>query len=89
LARGSALEPVVVQEIARKHGRPPSEIVLRWIVQQGVAAIPMSRKRENLQSNLKALQFSLPEEDMKALSAIGSPKGRTVSRGSMSGRWDK
>jgi 2,5-diketo-D-gluconate reductase B len=89
LARGSALEPIAVQEIARKHGRPPSEVVLRWIVQQGVAAIPMSRKRENLLSNLKALQFSLPEEDMKALSAIGLAKGRTVSRGSMSGRWDK
>lgn len=89
LARGSALRPAAVHDIARKHGRPASEIVLRWIVQQGVAAIPMSRKRENLQSNLNALHFSLPEEDMRALSAIGSAAGRTVSRASMSGRWDK
>jgi diketogulonate reductase-like aldo/keto reductase len=88
LARGRALHPVTVKDIARKHERPASEIVLRWIVQQGVAAIPMSRKSENLQSNLNALHFRLPEEDMRALSAIGSAAGRTVSRASMSGRWD-
>jgi diketogulonate reductase-like aldo/keto reductase len=88
LARGRALQPDIVQEISRKLGRPPSEIVLRWIVQQGVAAIPMSRKRENLQSNLNVLRFALSEDDMSALSAIGSAAGRTVSRASMSGRWD-
>jgi 2,5-diketo-D-gluconate reductase B len=88
LARGRALQPAIIQEIARKLGRPPSEIVLRWIIQQGVAAIPMSRKRENLQSNLNVLQFTLSEKDMTALSSIGSAAGRTVSRASMSGRWD-
>jgi 2,5-diketo-D-gluconate reductase B len=88
LARGRALQPAIIQEIARKLGRPPSEIVLRWIIQQGVAAIPMSRKRENLQSNLNALQFTLSEEDMAALSSIGSAAGRTVSSALMSGRWD-
>ncbi len=88
LARGRALQPDMVQEIARKLGRPASEIVLRWIIQQGVAAIPMSRKRENLQSNLNVLQFTLREEDMAALTSIGSAAGRTVSRASMSGRWD-
>lgn len=88
LARGRALQPEAVREIARRLGRAPSEIVLRWIIQQGVAAIPMSRKRENLQSNLNALQFTLSEKDMAALSAIGSSTGRTISRASMQGRWD-
>jgi 2,5-diketo-D-gluconate reductase B len=78
LARGRALQLASVQSIARKLGRPPSEIVLRWIIQQGVAAIPMSRKRENLASG----------EDMTALSALGSAAGRTISRASMQGRWD-
>lgn len=89
LARGRALQPAAMQEIARRLGRPPSEIVLRWIIQQGVAAIPMSRKRENLLSNLNALSFELGEKDMAALSAIGSSAGRTISRASMQGRWDE
>lgn len=89
LARGRALQPRTVQEIAGRLGRAPSEIVLRWIIQQGVAAIPMSRQRDNLLSNLKALSFVLGEEDMAALSAIGSSAGRGISRASMQGRWDE
>lgn len=89
LARGRALQPAAVQETARRLGRPPAEIVLRWIIQQGVAAIPMSRKRENLLSNLDALSFELGEKDMAALSAIGSAAGRTISRAAMQGRWDQ
>jgi 2,5-diketo-D-gluconate reductase B len=88
LARGRALQLAIVQDIARRLGKPPSEIVLRWIIQQGVAAIPMSRKRENLTSNLNALSFELSEGDMTALSALGSATGRTISRASMQGRWD-
>ena len=88
LARGAAMKPDVIQAIARKHGRPASEIVLRWIFQQGVVAIPMTTKRENLASNIRALTFELPEDDMAAISALGSAAGRTISPSSMSGRWD-
>ena len=45
------LQPQVIQDIAARLGRPPSEVVLRWIIQQGVAAIPMTTKRENALSN--------------------------------------
>jgi len=88
LGRGMVLNEPVVLGIARKHGRPPSEIALRWIVQQGVAAIPMTTKRDNAASNLKALSFSLPEEDMRAISALTSRHRRLISPASMAGRWD-
>jgi 2,5-diketo-D-gluconate reductase B len=63
-------------------------VVLRWIVQQGVAAIPMTTKRENAISNLNALSFALTEEDMAAISAIGTRAGRTINPSWMAGRWD-
>ena len=88
LARGAALKPEVVQRIARKLDRPPSEIVLRWIIQQGVIAIPMTTKRENAISNLRIFDFSLSDEDMSALTALGTRQGRTVSPSWMAGRWD-
>ena len=59
LARGAALKPHVIADIARRLGRPPSEVVLRWILQQGVVAIPMTTKRENVLSNIRALDFEL------------------------------
>jgi 2,5-diketo-D-gluconate reductase B len=88
LSRGAALKPEAVHAVARNLGRPPSEIVLRWIVQQGVAAIPMTTKRDNALSNLKALTFALSEADMAAISAIGTRQGRLVNPGWMAGRWD-
>jgi 2,5-diketo-D-gluconate reductase B len=88
LARGKAMLPDIIQEIARRLNRPPSEIVLRWIIQQGVAAIPMTTRRENALSNLNALRFSLAREDMEAISSIGSREGRTINPSWMRGRWD-
>ena len=88
LGRGMVLKEPVILAIAKKHGRPPSEIALRWIVQQGVAAIPMTTKRENAESNFRALSFSLPDEDMKAISALTARHRRLISPASMAGRWD-
>ena len=63
-------------------------MVLRWILQQGVAAIPMTTKRENMLSNIAALSFELSPEDMAAITAIGTRHGRTITPGWMAGRWE-
>jgi 2,5-diketo-D-gluconate reductase B len=88
LGRGIVLKEPVILDIAKKHDRPPSEIALRWIVQQGVAAIPMTTKRDNAVSNFKALSFPLPEDDMRAISALSARHQRVVAPESMVGRWD-
>lgn len=88
LARGRAMQAPVIQQVAARHGRPASEIVLRWIIQQGVAAIPMTRKRENAASNLNALRFALGAEEMDAISALGTRQARVIDPSWMAGGWD-
>lgn len=88
LARGAALKPPMISAIAARIGRKPSEVVLRWIMQQGVVAIPMTTRRENAMSNLSALDFELSAEDMAAISALGTRQGRTINPGWMAGRWE-
>ena len=88
LARGKALQPKPIQDIAARQGRPASEIVLRWIFQQGVAAIPMTANRANAVSNSKALDFLLPPEDMAVISSLGTRQGRMINPSWMAGRWD-
>jgi 2,5-diketo-D-gluconate reductase B len=88
LARGAALKPPPIAAIARRLGRPPSEVALRWILQQGVVAIPMTTKRENMLSNIRALDFELSVDDMAAISAIGTRQGRTINPSWMAGRWE-
>jgi 2,5-diketo-D-gluconate reductase B len=88
IARGAALQPKTIQDIAAKYARPPSEIVLRWITQQGVCAIPMTTKRANAESNLRSLNFDLLPHEMAAISALGTKQGRTIAPSSMAGTWD-
>jgi 2,5-diketo-D-gluconate reductase B len=88
LARGAALKPQPIAAIAARLGRPASEVVLRWILQQGVAAIPMTTKRDNMVSNIAALDFELSAEDMAAITAIGTRQGRTINPSWMAGRWE-
>lgn len=88
IARGAALKPEIIQTIAAKHNRSSSEIVLRWITQQGVVAIPMTTKKANAESNLHSLDFDLSSDEMNSISAIGTTSGRTINPSWMQGRWD-
>ena len=89
LAHGKAMEQPAVQEIARRHGCPASAVVLRWIIQQGVAAIPMTSKRANAEANLAALDITLSDEDMAAISALTIKGTRLIDPSWMAGRWDR
>ncbi|HDS1737404.1 aldo/keto reductase [Pseudomonas sp. BP8] len=77
LARGRAAEQQVIRDIAAKHGVLPSQVALKWLLdQQGVAVIPKASSRENQLSNLAALDVPLDDQD-RALIA-GLPKDQRV-----------
>jgi D-xylose reductase len=45
-------------------------VILRWCTQRGIAVIPKSNSRERLLENLNTGEFSLTEEEIKAISAL-------------------
>jgi 2,5-diketo-D-gluconate reductase B len=88
LARGAALKEKAVIDAAQRLGRPPAEIVLRWIVQQGVIALPMTTKRENAASNLRVFDFQLFDADMAAIGAATKQNRRLISPTGWAPQWD-
>jgi 2,5-diketo-D-gluconate reductase B len=77
LARGEAAAQPVIQAIARKHGVLPSQVALKWLLDQdGVAAIPKASSRENQLANLAALNVELDDEDRAAIAQL--PKDQRV-----------
>ena len=72
LARGTELFPdPAVTGAARRHGKTPAQIVLRWQVQQqGVVAIPRSSNPERIAQNLQVFDFALDGDEMAALDAL-------------------
>ena len=48
----------------------PAQVLLRWSVQQGLAVIPKSNNHDRLLSNLQVTEFTLSDEQMKALDEL-------------------
>jgi 2,5-diketo-D-gluconate reductase A len=67
---GDLLSAPVLAELAEKHGRTPSQIVLRWHVQNGLVAIPKSRNPQRMAENLAVFDFELDADDLAALDTL-------------------
>ncbi|KAJ8335545.1 hypothetical protein SKAU_G00388870 [Synaphobranchus kaupii] len=64
------LEDPVVQSVAKKHKRSPAQVLLRYHIQQGISVIPKSTKPNHILENTKIFDFSLNEEDFRALQGL-------------------
>lgn len=60
----------VVKKIASHHKVTPSQVLLRWQVQQGFVAVPKSSDPVHQAQNLDVFGFSLRKEDMAALDGL-------------------
>ena len=69
LLRGDFDHPVI-QNLARKYGKTPAQILLRWNVQQGIIPIPKSKNPARLAENIAVFDFALEGEDMAALNSM-------------------
>jgi diketogulonate reductase-like aldo/keto reductase len=87
LARGRVARDPRIAEIAARHGRSSGQVVLRWLIQQGVVAIPKTSSPERAAENLAVFDFELPAQDMAALSALARPDGRVIDP-SFAPEWD-
>jgi diketogulonate reductase-like aldo/keto reductase len=89
IARGAVADDPVIREIAAAHGRTPSQVTLRWLIQQpGVAAIPKTARRERLIENLGAVEFSLTDAEMARISGLARPNGRLIDEEGIAPVWD-
>ena len=66
------LDHEIVKEVAAKHGTSPSQILLRWHIQQGLIVLVKSSKLDHMLSNADIFDFSLTKEDMEALDKLES-----------------
>lgn len=59
----------VIQSLAKKYKKTPSQIVLRWIIQRGLITIPRC-KPNHFEENLEIEKFELSSEDMVAIKGL-------------------
>ncbi|XP_072855898.2 aldo-keto reductase family 1 member C3-like [Pogona vitticeps] len=64
------LEDPVLNAIAKKYHRTPALVALRHQLQRGVVVIVKSFNKHRIEEQIQVFDFSLSEEDMKALDGI-------------------
>ncbi len=80
LAQGQIAKDPVIKEIAQEIGRSPSQVVLRWLLNQGnVVAIPKSSRGDRLRDNLQITNVRLSAEHTRMIDQLARPDGRLIN----------
>ncbi len=56
--------------IAEQYNKSVAQVILRWLVQRGVVAIPKSVRKERMKENFNIFDFELSAEDMEAVKTL-------------------
>lgn len=56
--------------IGKKYNKTIAQVVIRWLTQRGVVAIPKSVRKERMEENFNSLDFELSNEDMEAIKTL-------------------
>jgi 2,5-diketo-D-gluconate reductase A len=70
IAQGRVLDDPVLQRIARRLGRTPAQVVLRWHLQRGDIVFPKSVTRSRVEENFALFDFELDADDVAAVSGL-------------------
>lgn len=67
--RPSVVGKPILQELAAKHRRTVPQVILKWILSHGIAAVPKSMNDGRIQENLSLKGFELTKEEVEAIDA--------------------
>lgn len=70
LARGNALSDATIGDIARRYGKTPAQVILRWHIERGDIIFPKSVTPARIDENIAIFDFELSGEDVEAISAL-------------------
>ncbi len=89
MADGKVLSDPVLKDIAARHGKSIAQIVLRWIVQQGLIVLSKTVSEDRAAENAAIFDFALSQDEMAAIHALAQPNGRIVSPDGLAPVWDE
>jgi 2,5-diketo-D-gluconate reductase A len=68
--RNNIFQNELLLSLAAKHRKSVAQIILRWLTQRDVVAIPKSVRKDRIAENFDIFDFELSHEDMDAIAAL-------------------
>jgi 2,5-diketo-D-gluconate reductase B len=90
IARGEVFKHPVFAEIGAGYDKTAAQVVLRWILQKGVAVNTMSTNPANIRANFDVMDFTLTSVDMARIEPLTATNFRVVPSGALpwTPQWD-
>ena len=60
----------LLSDIAEKYNKSIAQVILRWLTQRGVVAIPKSVRKERMAENFDIFDFELSADDIQTISTL-------------------
>jgi len=60
----------LLRSIGDKHGKSVAQVIVRWLTQRGVVAIPKSVRPERMAENFNVFDFELTPEEMRSITTL-------------------
>lgn len=76
LGQGQLLADPAIVAIARKHGKTPAQVIVRWHIEMGHVVIPKSVNAGRIAENADVFGFTLDAGDMAAIAGLDDSEGR-------------
>ena len=68
--RNNIFDNALLRSLADKHQKSVAQVILRWLTQRGVVAIPKSVRKERIVENFNVFDFELSPEEMAAIATL-------------------
>ena len=69
----------VIEAIGAKYNKSVAQVILRWLTQRGVVAIPKSSKKERMIENISIFDFQLSDADMENIQTLDTKQSLLFS----------
>jgi len=77
--RNNIFQNEVLESIAEKHNKTVAQVILRWLIQRGIVAIPKTVHKERMVENISVFDFELDQEDMDRIATLDTKKSLFLS----------
>lgn len=75
LGRGRMLDDEIILMFAKKYGKTPAQICLRFLMQKGIIPLVKSSTMERMKQNMDVFDFEISQEDIQIISCMPQTTG--------------
>jgi 2,5-diketo-D-gluconate reductase A len=68
--RNGIFQNALLRSIGENHGKSVAQVILRWLTQRGVVAIPKSVRKERMAENIDIFDFELTPDEMNTIATL-------------------